>query len=123
MRHHSGTLTRQTLVRLFWGIRRGDWNFFLLNIAADAAFDPLEFLNRVTCPTLAIFGERDSLIPIQRSIEILHETVAKSSPDLVMRVFPNGTHWLSPADGSGEFVPGYFEFMHDWLSTRTAVDS
>jgi pimeloyl-ACP methyl ester carboxylesterase len=102
----------------FGDFSEGDWEFFLLNFAPETIFDPVVFLNQVTCPTLAIFGEKDVLIPVQRSIEILENTVRKTSQDLVIKVFANGTHRLSPAEGPGEFVPGYFEFMREWLSTR-----
>ena len=93
------------------------WQFFVLN--AGEPLDPLWALRRVTCPTLAVFGERDVLIPVERSIEILRETVGVRGVELAIHVFPDADHRLHLEDGSA-FPPGYVDTMIGWM--REQID-
>ena len=74
---------------------------------------PADFLTKVRCPVLAIFGEEDTSIPVEKSAGLykkyLHEAGNES---LTVCVFPNASHTIRIGE---EFADGYFDLMMDWL--------
>ena len=90
------------------------WNFLKRGID----YDPVPVLERVTQPLLAIFGERDPLVPVQRSVTIFERALAKAgNSDVTIRVFPDADHGIEIGD-SGDFAPDYLETMVDWIWQR-----
>ncbi len=87
------------------------WNFLKRGID----YDPVPVLERVTQPVLAIFGERDPLVPVQRSVTIFEQALATAgNSNTTIRIFPDADHGIE-ITGTGQFAPGYLETMVDWI--------
>jgi dienelactone hydrolase len=99
-------------------------------------YDPGPSWERVRCPVLAIFGEKDTSCPVERSVAVVRQGLERAgNADVTVKVFPGAAHGITAADTGGpkearersrtrpkgadpEFVPGYVETMSDWLSAR-----
>ncbi len=89
------------------------WRFLCLN--SQHMFEPFDALSRISCPTLALFGEKDDLVPVAQSVEIFDRAFARpDAPPLTIRVFPTADHRIGVGD-DGAFAGGYLEMMSDWL--------
>ena len=83
--------------------------------------DPVPALENLACPVLAIWGEADQLVPVERSVAVFRGALERSeNTDFTLRVFPEADHGMRLPDGS--MAPGYLEAMTDWLSHRVEVD-
>lgn len=92
-------------------------------------FDPRPYLERTTCPVLALFGELDATVPPgeNRSRMEAALTVA-GNDDATLMVLPRANHlFLSAATGTSaeiptlsRFEPTYFQTMAQWLRARLA---
>ena len=103
----------------FGAIGREDWPFFVLNF--QRPYDPVESLEQVTCPTLALFGEFDPLVPVTESIRIFEEAARTAgNHDLTIHIFPGADHRIRVGD-SLRFAPGYLETMSEWLRRRAQI--
>lgn len=81
-------------------------------------FVPVESLQRVRCPFLAVFGGRDDLLPPWQSARDVGESLAGGEcNDATVVVFPRGDHRIGV---DGGFAPGYLELLRDWVKSRTA---
>ena len=70
----------------------------------------------MTCPVLAIYGECDVLVPVEKSIEVYKEALEKAgNSDYTIKVFPKASHAVMVDDNYAE---GYLEFMTSWLVDR-----
>lgn len=103
------------------------WSFF--NLIRD--FDPAPALRNVKCPVLAIYGERDTFLPVEKSVRVWRESLeGANNSDVTFKVFPRGGHSLQEVETGGvkemtrltRFVDGYFPTMRDWLLERVATD-
>jgi hypothetical protein len=94
------------------------WPFFVRNAAEP--FDPLATLRSVRCPVLAIFGGDDVLIPVERSVDLVWETVGVNNPDVTVRVYPGASHRLLAGDPPAH-PEGYLDAMSGWLRNRLNV--
>lgn len=103
----------QPCLDYFSPLGAGEWEFFVRNFAQP--YDPLWALRRILCPTLAVFGERDPLIPVARSIQILNETLATINPALTIEVFPGANHRIEAGDPPA-LPPGYFDRTTGWIA-------
>ena len=73
--------------------------------------DPVNALRSLAVPLLAVFGGDDGVVPVERSVAVLRETVA---PDLLdVAVLLGGDHRLEGADDA--FVPGYPDVVVDFV--------
>jgi len=83
----------------------------LIDAAAEELLaNPGNYFELVTCPTLALFGEDDVLVPVERSVALLEEYFETSGNDaLTIVVFPEAGHSLN------DFMPSYWEAVHSWL--------
>lgn len=92
-------------------------------------YDPAPTLPRVRAPVLALFGERDSLVPPQPNLARL----SAGLPDgqLTARVFAGANHQFWPArtgamaeyrDLTPGYVPGFLEAMSDWIVSQAEGD-
>ena len=87
----------------------------------DYQYDPVPALENLTCPLLAIWGEADQLVPVEKSVAVFREALEKSgNADLTIRIFPQADHNLHLPDGS--LAPGFWETMKDWLRRRLDTD-
>ena len=91
------------------------------------SYDPAPALDRVTCPTLFIFGGIDSNVPVEASVPIIKRAMKTSgNEDLEIKVFDKGRHDLIEGkDGGpiefprmGRFAPGYWGTMSEWVTKR-----
>lgn len=90
-------------------------------------------LSSITCPVLAVFGERDTLIDIQESVEAYTELRRAGNRDVTIKVFASADHgpFLTRTGGMKEmqhslqqaerpFPPGYLDLLADWLQRHLA---
>jgi pimeloyl-ACP methyl ester carboxylesterase len=99
-------------------------------------FDPGPAWEKVHCPVLAIYGEKDTSLPSEKNLPIIRRGLEKAgNRDVTIKVFPRADHGLitsetggpkeakerskarKPGDGP-DFTPGYLDLMTDWLSER-----
>jgi pimeloyl-ACP methyl ester carboxylesterase len=89
------------------------------------SYDPKPALERVTCPTLFVFGGIDSNVPVDASIPIINQAMETAgNKRYVIRVFPRGRHDLIEGKDGGpkefplmkRFVPGYWDALADWVA-------
>jgi len=95
-------------------------------------FDPAAAWRNVSCPTLALFGEKDRHVPVHASVEALTMAFEGKSGLLQVKVFPGAGHPLrlvkgekemlrsrghSP-DNYGEQPSDYWPTIFGWLHSR-----
>ena len=89
------------------------------------SYDPVPALERTTCPTLFVFGGIDSNMPVDASIPIIKQAMAKAgNRSYAIRVFPEGRHDLIEGKDGGprefplmkRFAPGYWSALADWVA-------
>jgi len=73
--------------------------------------DPAEALRRLDVPLLAVFGADDGVVPVERSVAVLRETVRPGLLDVA--VLPGGDHRLEGSDDA--FVPGYPDVVVEFV--------
>jgi len=99
-------------------------------------FDPGPQWEKVRCPVLAVYGDKDTSTPVEPSIAVIRQGVEKAgNSDLTVKVFANAGHRITesrtggrieaeqrakaqPAGGEPAFVPGYVATMADWLAAH-----
>jgi len=90
-------------------------------------------LNKIHCPVLAIFGEKDSQVDWRKTIGLYSKTLGKNSKtQLTIKTFPNGNHNLIACKTGGyreqlavrQPCEGYIETMVEWLQDKgfTAIE-
>jgi pimeloyl-ACP methyl ester carboxylesterase len=85
-------------------------------------FDPLPLLQRMSLPSLWLFGERDAEMPSMESAAIL-ERLRAQGKDITIRMFPEADHALFSVSDSRQgfrwprLVPGYIETLTQWITT------
>ncbi len=93
-------------------------------------YDPVPALEKVKCPVLAMWGGMDTFLPVQKSVAVWRESLAKAgNADVTLKVYPDGNHSLLDAKTGGlkevprlqGFVPGYFQMQKDWVLQRVRV--
>ena len=101
-------------------------------IKSRTDFSARTYLEKVTCPVLAIFGQRDTIVNTAASIEGYPSALKKAgNQDVSVKVFPNADHciFLTKTGGLQEmiqsfqkpdkpFADGYLSTMGDWLQER-----
>lgn len=83
----------------------------ILEGAADSLLaNPREYFELITCPILALFGEDDLHLPVERSVELLEEYLAAAeNNDLTVVIFLDAGHSLN------NFMAAYWEELYAWL--------
>lgn len=103
----------------FGEVDAGMWGFLVRNFAHR--YNPVEALERIACPVLAIFGERDTLVPVDESVRIFRDALGKANnDDVTIRVFPEADHRIRAGNPNG-FAGGYLDTMADWLRARVRI--
>jgi fermentation-respiration switch protein FrsA (DUF1100 family) len=91
------------------------WEMVKAQMRAVMDVNPAHFLTKVYCPVLAIFGEKDTSIPVDKSIALYKQYLGKAGNEAItIKVFPNAGHAIRIGEA---FAPGYFELMLNWLSS------
>ena len=92
------------------------WEYFRRN--AQLPYDPLDWLKRVKCPLLAIFGASDLLLPVESSVTLFQQCLAKAgNRDVTIKVFPTAGHLIRDPS-TDELAPGFLALITDWLKQR-----
>jgi dienelactone hydrolase len=90
------------------------WGMVKAQMRALMEVDPAQFLTKVRCPVLAIFGENDTSIPVEKSITLYKQYLGEAGNQaFTFRVFANASHTIRVGE---TFADGYFDLMLDWLS-------
>jgi uncharacterized protein len=99
-----GTLSTKEQMRARW-------------IRPNVDFDPVPVLEKVKCPVIAFFGEKDGLVPPEGNVSIMEAALRKAgNKDVTIKVLPGVGHMLSLP--SGKTPPGYYDVMIAWLKKR-----
>jgi len=99
---------------------------FLLFYRRIMNFQTIPNLQKLMCPTLVIYGDKDRVVPVQGNKEKLEKALEKNR-DITFKVFPDGDHALLLTKTgstqeyfySNQFVPGFFQLMVNWLHDKT----
>jgi hypothetical protein len=90
-------------------------------------FDPLPYWRKVKCPVLAIWGERDTMVPAKRSAELIEGALRSAgNTKYLVRVFPQARHGIDVPGKQRlpegwvdwQFAPGYVDLMIKWIKER-----
>lgn len=88
------------------------------------SYDPTEALRQTTIPVLALYGERDVVVPPPANVPRLEALLSEAgNDDVTIVVFPNADHGLDiPGEGDGWWrnAPGLEETIYGWIEDRVA---
>ena len=94
--------------------------------------EPSEFWRQVPVPSLVIFGGRDRLTPVERSIALFRQAMARAGNQRVeVKLFPEATHDMHE-DPTGQinqmtdiqrYQPGYFDLLSNWIIGAAAPEA
>src|SRR5262245_31325396 len=90
-------------------------------------FDPVPVLEKVRCPVLAFFGEKDVLVPPEGNVGPMEAALKKGgNPDVTIKILPGANHRFEVAGTgardfgtTGKSVSGYYDVMIAWIKQRT----
>ncbi|MEM9981282.1 MAG: alpha/beta hydrolase, partial [Bacteroidota bacterium] len=88
-------------------------------------------LNSIEIPVLAIFGEKDSQVDWQETIQLYRETIGKNA-SLTIETLPNCNHFIRTCEtggydesyrvlkekGLGQPCDGYYTTIQSWIKER-----
>lgn len=95
------------------------WQFLVRILSRP--YDPAPRLERITCPTLALYGELDVLTPAAESAAIFTSAFKKSgNQNLTIITFPGADHRIRLGDPL-DFAPGYLEAMSSWIRQQVGL--
>jgi pimeloyl-ACP methyl ester carboxylesterase len=101
------------VLSLFGNMSPQDWGNVKAQMRAVMIVDPAEYLVRIHVPVLAIFGENDTSIPVEKSIAIYQQYLGEAGNQaFTYKVFANADHGIRI---SGNYADGYFDLMVNWL--------
>jgi dienelactone hydrolase len=85
-------------------------------------YDPRSALRKLTVPALFLFGGQDELVPVQRSADIIRQTLTESGHrDFTIKTFPDADHNIRLRTPDGRpFAPGYLDTMREWARSKVA---
>jgi pimeloyl-ACP methyl ester carboxylesterase len=87
----------------------------------DLDFDPVPVWERVHCSGLAIWGERDTVLPMPEVVARTEVALARAgNPDVTIQVFPGAKHGIELVE-TGELAPGYLELIASWTRERVGL--
>jgi pimeloyl-ACP methyl ester carboxylesterase len=88
-------------------------------VAGIGDHDPIPALERLRCPVLAVFGERDTYIPVDESVTKTREALERASnADVTVLVLPDADHWLRVGE---TMHPEYVPTMTAWVRDRVGL--
>ncbi|MCW8107743.1 alpha/beta hydrolase [Alteromonas ponticola] len=92
---------------------------------------PSYFLRKVTCPVLAITGDRDVNVPYPEEIEaIAHALEEANNEDVTIKIFPSLNHMLQRSetglpeesdDIEETIYPGVLHTIAEWIREKTSA--
>jgi pimeloyl-ACP methyl ester carboxylesterase len=81
--------------------------------------DPRPALERLACPLLAIFGEKDLHVPVEESVAIFRAARSNHSGDLDIAILSGADHRLQTGEPPA-LHPGYAATLGEWISRRVS---
>lgn len=72
---------------------------------------------RIRIPVLAIWGERDLYVPVNRSATVLGDCLADNA-DVTLTIIPGASHLITIPGVGLELPEGYMQGMVDWILVR-----
>lgn len=82
----------------------------------EMTYDPLPALQALRVPALFLFGSDDRLIPVERSVTAIRDTLTQSGhKDFKIQVFDRVDHVMRDTAG-GAIDPRYLDTMQKWLA-------
>lgn len=107
----------------FFGVKQANTPWFKF----FALFDPATALANVQCPTLAIFGEKDTQVPPTLNLEPYKQAFATKPQLLEIRIINSANHLFQKANTGSiseyatlekAFTPDFLPTIQDWLEIR-----
>lgn len=90
-------------------------------------YDPLSDLEKLNKPTLVLFGDKDTQVPVDMNLEPIENALKKSGSNYQVKVFENGNHLFQVAN-TGQvteyqalekaFVPDFAKTIIDWINQK-----
>jgi len=85
-------------------------------------YKPVPHLEKVTCPALFLFGERDDQVPIQDSGDLIINALNKAGNyDYTLRIIPKADHYFVRDWSKKEFTPGFLNILSNWILERVDI--
>jgi pimeloyl-ACP methyl ester carboxylesterase len=94
------------------------------------AYDPRPALTKVSCPVLAVIGEKDSQVPPRDNLPLIEAALKEAgNKDFLVKELPGLNHLLQPAKSGmlDEYAaiettidPGALELIGNWIVERTS---
>jgi pimeloyl-ACP methyl ester carboxylesterase len=89
------------------------WKVLKIQIREVMNVDPADFLTRVNCPVLAIFGQEDKTTPVSKSVKLYRQYLGEAgNEDYEIVVFPGAGHNIQVDE---DYAPDCFDTLSDWL--------
>jgi dienelactone hydrolase len=94
---------------------------------AIMTYDPIPALEKLHIPILAVWGSKDTFVPVPQTVERFKRAMAKAgNRNYIIKIYPNGSHSMletktgSPSTGGKEtnFSPGLYKMETDWLLNK-----
>ncbi len=92
-------------------------------------YDPAPALEKVKCPVLALFGEKDTQVSPRQNMPAMEKALQKGgNKDVRFKVFPDANHLFqkaktgSPSEYASlekAFVPDFLETISSWILEKT----
>lgn len=86
--------------------------------------DPMDYLSKVECPVLLLFGGKDTQVPSELMVAKLKKIHALKGKSFTIKVFPEANHLFQKAKSGlpseygilpKQFVSGFLETIVEWL--------
>ncbi len=87
-----------------------------------ASYDPATDFPSITCPVLAMFGEKDAHVVVASNKPAVANALANArTMDFTMKIIPGTDHGYSTKElyKQGKMGPGVLEFLAGWILLRT----
>ena len=89
-----------------------EWGNVKAQMRAVMIVDPAEYLVRIHVPVLAIFGEKDTSVPVEKSIAAYKKYLGEADNQaFTYKVFANADHGIRIIG----YADGYFDLIVNWL--------
>lgn len=99
---------------------------YMQKMISELDYDPVPALEGVACPVLALWGDRDVVVPVEKSVTVFDEALKRAAnSDYTLRVFPNLDHGLQPPPderrSEDEFDTRFLETIAEWILDRVDI--
>ena len=106
----------EQVIPMFESLSPEAWEMAKAQMRAVMNVNTVEFLTKVHCPVLAIFGEKDASIPVEKSIALYEKYLKEAgNEDATIKLFPDADHGIHV---NGDFALGYFKAINAWLKMK-----